>query len=100
MNGDVISIIILVLSFVILIACLFYQIKKNGLRKVAMDIILRAEELLGSGKGKEKMQYAITQFIALLPAPLRLFVTPQAVEAFIQDVFDDIKETLEYKNEK
>lgn len=100
MNGDVVSIIILVLSFVILVACLFYQIKKNGLRKVAMDIILRAEELLGSGKGKEKMQYAITQFLVLLPAPLRLFVTPQAVETFIQEVFDDIKETLEYKNEK
>ena len=100
MNGDTLSIIVLVLSFVILVACLFYQIKKNGLRKVAMDIILRAEELLGSGKGKEKMQYAITQFLVLLPMPLRLFITPQAVEAFIQEVFDDIKETLEYKNEK
>lgn len=100
MNTDVISIIVLVLSFIILVACLFYQIKKNGLRKVAMDIILRAEELLGSGKGKEKMQYAITQFLVLLPAPLRLFVTVQAVENFIQEVFDDIKETLEYKNEK
>lgn len=96
MNGDVVSIIVLVLSFVILVACLFYEIKKNGLRKVAIDIIVKAEELLGSGKGKEKMQYAITQFLVLLPKPIRVFVTVEAVENFIQEVFDDIKEALEY----
>jgi hypothetical protein len=97
MNGDAVSIIVLVLSFVILVACLFYQIKKNGLRKVAIDVIVKAEELLGSGKGKEKMQYAITQFLVLLPKPIRVFFTVESVENFIQEVFDDIKDALEYK---
>lgn len=96
MNTDIISIVVLVLGFVILVGCLYYQIKKNGLRKVAIDIIVKAEELLGSGKGKEKMQYAITQFLVLLPAPLRIFITVNTVETFIQEVFDDIKDALEY----
>lgn len=96
MNTDAISIIVFVVSFIILVGCLFYEIKKNGLRKVAIDIIVKAEELLGSGKGKEKMQYAITQFLVLLPKPIRLFVTVEAVENFIQEVFDDIKDALEY----
>lgn len=94
MNGDVLGIIVLVIGILICAGCLFYRIKKEGLREVAKDVIERAEELLGAGKGKEKMQYAITQFIALLPAPIRLFVTVSAVEKFIQEVFDDIKETL------
>ena len=94
--NDVISIIVLVVCLVILVGCLIYEIKKNGLRKVAIDIIIKAEELLGSGKGKEKMQYAITQFLVLLPKPIRIFFTVEAVENFIQEVFDDIKDALEY----
>ena len=96
MNEQYLSLIVLTLGFLILIGCLYYQIKKNGLRKVAIDIILKAEMLLGSGKGKEKMQYAITQFLVLLPKPLKLFFTVESIENFIQDVFDDIKEALEY----
>ena len=95
--NDVISGIILGICLIILAGCLFYEIKKNGLRKVAIDIIVKAEELLGSGKGKEKMQYAITQFLVLLPKPIRVFFTVESVENFIQEVFDDIKEALEYK---
>ena len=94
--NDTISIIVLVICFIILVGCLFYEIKKTGLRKVAIKIIVRAEELLGSGKGKEKMQYAITQFLELLPAPIRIFFTVESVESFIQEVFDDIKDALEY----
>ena len=94
--NDVISIIVLVVCLVILVGCLFYEIKKNGLRKVAIDIIVKAEQLLGSGKGKEKMQYAITQFLVLLPKPIRVFFTVESVENFIQEVFDDIKDALEY----
>ena len=94
--NDTISIIVLVICFIILVGCLFYEIKKNGLRKVAIKIIVKAEELLGSGKGKEKMQYAITQFLELLPAPIRIFFTVESVQNFIQEVFDDIKDALEY----
>ena len=95
--NDVISIIVLAVCFAILVGCLIYEIKKNGLRKVAIDIIVKAEQLLGSGKGKEKMQYAITQFLVLLPKPIRVFFTVESVENFIQEVFDDIKDALEYK---
>ena len=95
---DNLSIIIILISFVILVGCLYYQIKKNGLKATTIKIIVRAEELLGSGKGKEKMQYAITQFLELLPAPIRIFFTVESVESFIQEVFDDIKEALEYNN--
>ena len=42
------------------------------------------------------MQYAITQFLELLPAPIRIFFTVESVQNFIQEVFDDIKDALEY----
>ena len=100
MNNEILSIIMLVIAFVILVGCLYYQIKKNGLRATTIKIIVRAEELLGSGKGKEKMQYAITQFLEILPAPIRVFFTVESIENFIQEVFDDIKEALEYNNIK
>lgn len=99
MNTDTISIIVLIISFVILVGCLFYEIKKNGLIKVAIQIIEKAEDIFGRGKGQEKMQYAITQLLVLLPKPIRYFVTVDAVEEFINDVFKDVKEMLHKRYE-
>ena len=52
--NDTISIIVLVICFIILVGCLFYEIKKNGLRKVAIKIIVKAEELIEVAKAKRK----------------------------------------------
>lgn len=98
MNADILSVIILAIGISILIGCLYYQIKKNGLKRTAIELIVYAEKIIGSGKGEEKMNYVIDKFIAYLPMPFRLLLTREMVKNFIQEVFDEIKDVLEYQS--
>jgi hypothetical protein len=93
---DTLSIVTIVITFIILIACLYYQIKKNGLRATAIQIIVYAEHIIGSGKGEEKMNYAIDSFIRLLPAPFKFLFSREMIRNFIQESFEQIKDALEY----
>ena len=95
---DMLSIIVLVVAIIIMLACLYYQIKKNGLKGTAIELIVYAEQVIGSGKGEEKMNYVIDKFIAYLPMPFRLLLTREMVRNFIQEVFDEIKDVLEYQS--
>ena len=95
---DVLSIVVLTLSFAILVGGLYYQIKKNGLKATAIELIVYAETIIGSGKGEEKMNYVIDKFIAFLPIPFRILFTKEMIRNFIQGVFDEIKDALEYKS--
>lgn len=97
MNTDVLSVIVIVVGIAILIGCLYYQIKKSGLKGTAIELIVYAERMIGSGKGEEKMNYVIDKFIAYLPMPFRLLLTREMVKNFIQEVFDEIKDVLEYQ---
>lgn len=94
---DILSIVVLTLGFAILVGCLYYQIKKHGLKTTAIELIVYAETIIGSGKGEEKMNYVIDKFIAFLPIPFRILFTREMIKDFIQGVFDEIKDALEYK---
>ena len=100
MDTNTMCIIILILACVSILVYLLYRIKKDGLRATVIDLIVYAEAELGSGKGKEKMDYVIDKFTAILPLPIRLFVTKEAIKSFAQHVFDEIKEALDYKAEQ
>ena len=95
---DILSIVVLTLGFAILVGCLYYQIKKHGLKATAIELIVYAETIIGSGKGEEKMNYVIDKFIAFLPMPFRILFTREMIRDFIQGVFDEIKDALEYKS--
>ena len=95
---DTLSIIVLVVAIIIMLGCLYYQIKKNGLKGTAIELIVYAEQVIGSGKGEEKMNYVIDKFISFLPMPFRLLFTREMIRNFIQEVFDEIKDVLEYQS--
>ena len=85
---------------VILVAVLMYvawQIKKNGLKNTAIQLIVEAEKQLENGD--EKMNYCIEKMITLIPMPFSLFVTTDMVKDLIQSVFDKVKVALDYKGE-
>ena len=97
MNTDTLSIILLVIAIIIVLGDIYYQIKKKGLKGAAIELIIYAEKTIGSGKGEEKMNYVIDKFIAFLPMPFRILFTREMVKNFIQEVFDEIKDVLEYQ---
>ena len=93
------ALIILVVAFVL---WLVYLYNHDKLQKVALQAILEAEKAFRSGKGKEKMEYAVCYVYELLPSYTR-FILPKdflytLLEHFIQKLFDEVKKLLDYKD--
>lgn len=74
-----------------------WQIKKNGLRGAVVNLIVKAEDMYNKGDNEGKINYVIDKVIALIPAPFSLFITREVVRDFIQKIFDEVKEALDYK---
>lgn len=92
---------IIVISLVVIAAAifLFFEIKKKGLRKVAIEFIVLAEAKFAYGKNFEKFNYVFDAVYELLPKVLKIFVTKAMIVKFIEKVFAEIKVALDYKNE-
>ena len=99
MTNETLCIIILIFVCIICLASILFYIKKNGLRATTIQLIVYAEKTLGSGQGKEKMDIVIDKMTELLPLPIRLFITKEAIKVFVQHIFDEIKEALDYNNQ-
>lgn len=72
-----------------------WQIKKNGLKKVAVDLIVYAEK--NFRYNEDKFNYCVNQLIKLIPVPFSLFITDTMVEKIVQGVFDLCKAALDYR---
>lgn len=88
---------LIALAVIILIAAIYliYNIKKKGLRKTAIDLIILAEDKYGSGQGEIKMESVIMEFLAKIPLPIPASI----VRWFIQSIFDEIKDALDYQKQ-
>ena len=87
---------VLALAFIIAIVYIAWLFKKKGLRGVAIDLIVLAEREFKKGKNAEKLNFVIDRLIEKIPLPFSLFITKSNVKKFIQTVFDEIKEALDY----
>lgn len=94
---SVVAIALMVIAFFIYIA---WQIKKNGLKEFATQMIIKAEDMYKKGQNDEKFNYVVEKVIAMIPMPLQLFITEDIVKNFIQKVFDSVKTALDYTPKK
>ena len=94
---SVVTIALMVIAFFIYIA---WQIKKNGLKEFATQMIVKAEDMYKKGQNDEKFNYVVDKVIAMIPMPLQLFITEDMVKNFIQKVFDSVKTALDYTPKK
>lgn len=92
----IIEIAIIVIAILAFILYLVWQIKKKGLRATAVDLIVKAEDMFKQGDNENKLNYVIDKIIAIIPMPLSLFITREAVREFIQTIFDEVKKALDY----
>ena len=97
MSNEILCIIILVLACIAILGYLYWMIKKNGLRAVVVEFIVAAEQEFEKGANQDKINYVIDGLLAFLPKILRCFITRENVKAFVQGVFDDVKEALDYR---
>lgn len=96
----IISIVLVALLVIAFIIWLVWQIKKKGLKEFATEMIIKAEEMYKKGENQEKLNYVIDKVIGMLPKPLQFFITREAVQKFVQSVFDTVKKALDYVPKK
>lgn len=94
------ELIILVLFFIAVIVYIAWQIKKNGLRGAAINLIVEAEKNFVKGENEGKINYVIDKVIALIPMPFSLLITRDVIRQFIQKIFDEVKNALDYQKEE
>lgn len=94
------ELIILVLFFIAVIVYIAWQIKKNGLRGAAINLIVEAEKNFVKGENEGKINYVIDKVIALIPMPFSLLITRDVIRQFIQKIFNEVKNALDYQIEK
>lgn len=97
MEGTQLSIIILLIGFIFAVGYICLSIKKEGLKATTVKLIVKAEEMFASGKGKEKMKWVVDMLTQIIPMPFKLFVTTELLTEFVQSVFDMVKEALDYR---
>lgn len=98
MTNEILCIIILIVACIITLLTLWYKIQKDGLRETVIKLIVIAEKNFGSGEGKKKMEMVVSNIHKVLPTPLRLFLSEDMIINFVQTIFNEIKEALEYGN--
>ena len=92
---QILSISIIVLGAIIVIA---WKIYKNGLRKVAIDLIVEVEEKLNDNE--EKFNTVVNAIIMRLPIPFNFIITTNTIKNFVQKTFDEIKKALDYQKKE
>jgi len=95
---NILSIIIIAVAIIIAIVFLYYKMKKLGLRQVAISLIVEAETRFEYGKNTDKFNYVFSNIYIRLPLILQILFTKENLIQFIQKVFCEIKEALDYKN--
>ncbi len=99
MDEKTLCIIILILACISILIYLLYRVKKDGLRATVVDLIVSAETMFKKGENRQKFNYVVNKFIQFLPMPVRFFITVEAVEKFVQLIFDETKKALDYREE-
>lgn len=98
---DWLSLIIVIITVLVIIGIVIYLCKKKGLREIALQAILVAEEHYSSTTGQERLDLAINYVYNRLPSKFISFIPESLAKIilknFIQKVFDEVKLALDYQ---
>src|SRR5574344_1874951 len=98
LQANWLPLLILVLVVIGFIIYLIYLSKKKGLRQVALEAILIAEEKWNTTTGKERLQIAVDYVYDYIPSYVKIFLSKELhnkiLADFIQKVFDEVKKVL------
>lgn len=90
MNETIIA--ILIMAFLVITAILAIRGKKDIIYKMIFALVDEAEAQFGSKTGKLKFAYVIERLYSILPAYIRVFITYQTLERWIEKALAEAKE--------
>lgn len=83
--------ILVVLAFIIVAIVLAVRGKKEVICKILYALITEAEERYGKGEGKIKFAEVMTAIYDRLPAIIKIFITYNTLEKWIEDTLKKAK---------
>lgn len=86
--------ILVVLAFLALIVFLALRGKKDIIHKMLYALCDEAEKLYGSKTGKLKFAYVMEKAYAMMPAILKVFITYDVFEKWIEEALARLKADL------
>jgi len=86
--------IILVCFFIILLAVLWFQGKKEIVKSIILDIVIKAEDYWGSETGKIKFAEVMSVIYPRLPWMFKIFVNSNLLTKWINEAAEYIKNGL------
>lgn len=89
--------VVLVLAILLIAFLIAWQIYKNGLKTTIVHLIVEAERLLEDNQ--DKFNTVVNGVLVRLPIPFNL-IPVSWVEELVQAIFDEIKESLDYRPEE
>ena len=92
----VLNILCIIIFVLLILFFVLWQIKKNGLRKTIIDLIVEAEKTLTDNQ--DKFNQVCEGVINKLPFPFNL-IPYTFIAKLCQKVFDEVKIALDYQKE-
>lgn len=89
--------ILVVVAFIVLIVILALRGKKQIIYKMLYALVNEAEKQYGAGTGSIKFAEVITKIYAMLPAIIKIFITYDTLEKWIEEAVVKMKKDLEEK---
>lgn len=89
--------VVLVLAILLIAFLIAWQIYKNGLKTTIVHLIVEAERLLEDNQ--DKFNTVVNGVLVRLPVPFNL-IPVSWVEELVQKIFDEVKESLDYRPEE
>lgn len=97
---EILSYIVLAIFIIAIISYVVYMIKKEGLVNVAIELIFQAEMYYEKGMNIEKKKFVVNAIKSLLPTAVKPFITVDALDKFVQSVFDTVKPIMDNNVDK
>lgn len=94
-NLNILSAIGLVIVALVVVGVLLFKGKKEEAKKIALALVIEAEQKFGAGTGSLKFAYVTGAIYPKLPIALRLFITEASLNQIIEESVDLLKKELQ-----
>lgn len=63
--------------------------------QIIQALVYEAEMKLGSGTGDLKYEYVVKRLYAILPSPVKIFISDKLLDTWIEIAVDELQEILD-----
>ena len=92
---NILSAIVTVIVTVIIVVVLLFKGKKEEAKKIVLALVIEAESKFGTGTGSVKYAYVLGLIYPKLPIAVRLFITEDTLDNFIEEAVIILKKELQ-----